>query len=112
MQLTIQELENLKKKRKAAQIKAIQVSKKFTIIKKVFYVIDTEYQNTINKYNKLDREYAFALFDKKTAKLKKSKAGKPYDSAKRTAAKALKALENLPKELRDKIINQAKEGLF
>ena len=112
MNLTTQELENLKKERKAAQIKAIQISKKFTIIKKVFYATDAEYQNTINKYNKLDREYAFALFDKKTAKLKKSKAGKPYDSAKRTAAKALKALESLPKEIREKIISQAQNGLF
>jgi len=113
MYKTIEEIEQLKQQRELARVKAIQSSKKFKIIKKIFFITEADYDNKIRAYNKLDREYTFTLFDINQDKLKKLKSKtKPYDSAKRTAAKALKALESLPEEMRKKIIEQAQNELF
>lgn len=109
---TIEEIKQLKQKRKEAMFKAIQINKRFKIIKKVYFLTKSDYENKIAQYNKLDREYAFALFDKEQKKLKKFKQTKPYNANKRTAAKALKALESLPEEMRKQIIKNAQEGLF
>jgi len=106
---TIKEIEDLKQKRKTAQLKAIQISKKFQIIKKIYFATQAKYENKINHYNSLDREYAFAIFEKNQ---QKHSSTKPYDKNKTTAAKALKALKALPEEMREEIIKNVQNGLF
>jgi phenylalanyl-tRNA synthetase beta subunit len=106
------EIKDLVLKRKAAREAAIIISKKLKPITTLYADTQAEYKDKMTLYNKLDKECAFALFDFKKAKNKQLKKSTPYNAAKRTAAKALKALESLPKELRDKIIADAQDGLF
>lgn len=105
------ELEQLKLDRKLARKRAIFLSKKLTPIKTAFYDTQAKYKDAVVEYNSLDKEYALALFELKKRK-RKTKATKPYNVNKRNAAKALKALNALPKELRDKILADVKDGLF
>ena len=111
MHKTLEEIKQLEAERLLARNKAIQTSKRFRIITKVYYATEAEYKDQMTAYNKLDREYAFAVFDNKQVK-KQAKKSKPYDSAKRTAEKALLALKSLPKEMRDKVLANAQNGLF
>jgi hypothetical protein len=106
------EIKDLVLKRKKAREEAIIISKKFKRITTLYADTQAEYKDKMALYNKLDKECAYALFDIKKQKMKKAKKSSPYNAAKRTAAKALKALESLPEELRKKIIADAQDGLF
>ena len=106
------EIKDLVLKRKKAREKAIIISKELKTITTIYADTQAEYRDKMTLYNKLDKECAFALFDLKKQKARKLKKSTPYNAAKRTAAKSLKALESLPKELRDKIIADAQDGLF
>ena len=112
MNLNSEELAELKLARSLARDSAIAISKRFKIIKTVYHITQADYDNKIREYTRLDRDYAFALHDKESKKLKLTKSGKAYDPAKRAAQKALKALESLPEEMRAKIIADAQNGLF
>lgn len=109
---TQEEIKQLALDHKLAREEAIKASKRFKIIKTVFYLTETDYDNKIRAYNRIDKEYAFALFDKKQAKIKKAKKTRPYDANKILTAKALKALKSLPEEIRVKILSDVQEGLF
>jgi len=109
---TLEEMNQLKINRHFARDKAIQRIKEFKKLKATFCEAEARYDDAIREYNRLDREYAFALEEEKRMKLKKSNLLKPYNTAKRTATKALKALESLPEEIRKKIIIDAQNGLF
>jgi len=107
-----QAIKQLILKRKQTRSEAIKLSKKLKRVKTLCCDLEAEYSGVIREYNTLDREYAFELYTKKKAYKKAQAKAKPYDSAKRTAAKALKALESLPEEMRKKIISQAQNELF
>lgn len=112
MILTPEEIKQLKTNRGIKREQVILLSKELKTIKSAFCEAEARYDNATRDYEKLDREYAFALYDEKSRKLKIQKETEPYNAAKRTAAKALKALASLPEDMRKKIIANAQDGLF
>ncbi len=105
------ELKRLKEVRAKTRLNATQISKRFKVVNRLYGKVNLDYDRQMAEYKKADRAYAFAIHENEKRK-RKPKETKPYDSTKKTAAKALKALESLPKELRDKIIADAQDGLF
>ena len=103
-----QEIERLEKA--FTQVRAEVIEKKQLLNKQeqLFYVAKRDYEKEVKKYTSLDRELALAKNRIKVV----LKPVKTYDLAKRTADKAIKALASLPKELRDKILADMKEGVF
>lgn len=100
----------LAKERKIAREKAIKTSQILSIFKTKYYDAEASYKDAVTIYNSLDKEYTMAVFKRKQKT--KVKSSKPYNASKRTAAKALKALESLPEELRARVIANAQKGLF
>ena len=104
-----QEITELEAARSIARTKVIEQKKLLNIQEQIFHRIKAVYDHAVKEYTDLDRKLALAR-SRKT--LSAPKPAKTYDMAKRTAEKAMKALNKLPKELRDKILTDMKEGLF
>lgn len=77
-----------------------------------YYDAKAAYDDAVIEYEALDKEYAVALFKQNKRKNRKKAASKPYNANKVTAKKAIKALKNLPADLRAKILKDVAEGLF
>lgn len=105
-----EKLTALQNQRNIARAVVIDKQAKCKKAKQLYYDLKAEYDDAVSQYNKADREYAFAQHENK--KLTSTKETKPYNTAKRTAAKAIAALKNLPKDIRDKIIADAQDDLF
>jgi len=108
IETTEQEIARLEKAFQAVRAAVIEKKKLLNIQEQIWYKSKREYEEEVTEYTKLDREIALAKARTKIV----SKPAKTYDLAKRTADKAIKALASLPKELRDKILTDMKEGVF
>ena len=104
-----QEITDLETARSLARTKVIEQKKLLNIQEQLFHRSKEVYDHAVKEYTSLDRQLALAR-SRKT--LSAPKPAKTYDLAKRTAEKAIKALEGLPKELREKILTDMKDGLF
>ena len=103
-----QEIERLEKAFQASRKQVIEKKKVLNREEQIWHEVKRAYEDEIREYSRLDRELALA----KARNSKPLKLTKTYDLAKRTADKAIKALGSLPKELRDKILTDMKDGLF
>lgn len=106
---TEQEIIDLETARTLARSKVIEQKKLLNIQEQLFHRAKGAYDYAVKEYTNLDRELALA---KSRQSMKAIKPAKTYDLSKRTAEKAMKALESLPKELREKILNDMKDGVF
>lgn len=110
---TSMKLEEIKDKRTQAQRKLIQMHKELKLASRALTEVEARYDDVARDYYKLDREYAMFLHKANQDKILASKTqAKSTPTTKQIAIKALKALESLPKELRDQVMADAKERLF
>jgi len=105
---TEQEIERLEKAFQVSRKKVIEKKKILNKQEQIWYTVKSAYEYEVKVYSQLDRELALA----KARNSKPLKPAKTYDLAKRTADKAIKALGRLPKEIRDKILTDMKDGVF
>lgn len=104
-----QEIEKLETARTLARNKVIEQKKLLNIQEQLFHRAKGAYDYAVKEYTTLDRDLALA---KSRQSMNVAKPVKTYNLAKRTAEKAIKALESLPKELREKILTDMKDGLI
>ena len=104
-----QEITELEATRSIARTKVIEQKKLLNIQEQIFHRIKAVYDHAVKEYTDLDRKLALARTRKTITAIKPVKT---YDLSKRTAEKAIKALEGLPKELREKILTDMMDELF
>jgi hypothetical protein len=105
---TEQEIARLTESFQTSRNQVIEKKRLLNIQEQIFYKAKREYDKEVKIYTSLDRELALTIARTKVV----VKPVKTYDLAKRTMAKAIKAIESLPKELREKILSDMKDNLF
>ena len=105
-------LGRLLEKRTQARKEVIKQKKMLDKFEQTYYLICRRHQSAVKEYMDLDREYALERLRIEQLSQKKKPTSTPYDMAKRTYQKAIKALEGLPKELKEKILLDMKDGVI
>ena len=115
--MTTQETENylqtINSKKQEVRKELIKQRRIVNLIEQVYFRSKEKHSSLVQEYQKLDREYALEKHRLDSKELRKSQnQKKAYNPAKRLLNKALKQLENLPPEMREKILKDLTQGAF
>ena len=112
-QETIDYLNRLNEKKQLLRSLVIKQRRIVNLIEQVYFRSKKKHNSLVKEYMSLDREYALEKYRLETQEMKNKEKDKPkYNCAKKTLEKALKALERLPKELRERILLDMKDDVF